>query len=48
MINVREATEDDAEVLAELNNAFNGVRRSTVEILARDACWSASGGGSSR
>jgi len=32
MITVREATEDDAQVLAELNTVFNGVRRSTAEI----------------
>ena len=32
MITVREATEHDAQVLAALNDAFNGVRRSTEEI----------------
>jgi GNAT superfamily N-acetyltransferase len=32
MITVREATEDDAQVLAELNTVFNGVSRSTAEI----------------
>ncbi len=32
MITVREATENDAQVLAELNDAFNGVRRSTEEV----------------
>ena len=32
MITVREATEADAQVLAELNDAFNGVQRSAEKI----------------
>jgi ribosomal protein S18 acetylase RimI-like enzyme len=32
MITVREATEADAQVLAELNDAFNGVQRSAEQI----------------
>jgi ribosomal protein S18 acetylase RimI-like enzyme len=32
MVTVREATEADAQVLSELNNEFNGVRRSPEEI----------------
>ena len=32
MVTVREATEADAQVLSELNNEFNGVRRSAEEI----------------
>jgi hypothetical protein len=35
MIGVREATEADAQVLAELNNAFNGVQRSAEQICAQ-------------
>jgi N-acetylglutamate synthase-like GNAT family acetyltransferase len=33
MITIRDATEADAEALAELNHEFNGVRRSAEEIL---------------
>ena len=32
MITVREATDEDAEVIAELNNAFNGVHRRPKKI----------------
>lgn len=35
MITVREATEADAQVLAELNDAFNGVQRSAARIRER-------------
>jgi ribosomal protein S18 acetylase RimI-like enzyme len=32
MITIREATEADAQVVAELNDAFNGIRRSVEQI----------------